>query len=55
MQEMAGHMGKHSVLSMFVTTNHLFTINQSVSACVDLIRKKIKLLMVLKVLLQGLT
>ena len=39
---MAGHMGKHSVLSMSVATNHLFTTNQSVSACVDLTRKEIE-------------
>ena len=42
MQEMAGHVGMHSVLSTSIATNHLFTINQSVSACVDLTRKEIE-------------
>ena len=51
---MAGHMGKHSVLSMYVATNHLFTINQSVSACVHLTQKEIETFQGLKVLLQGL-
>ena len=39
---MAGHVGKHSVLSTFVATNHLFTISKSISASVDLTRKEIE-------------